>query len=53
MTDAGFDDKTVRDNFGHATISKTSIYVHSEENARHDATQAVHKIGWTSPGKAE
>lgn len=46
MTDAGMDVKTVRDNFGHATISTTSIYVHSENDARHDATQAVHKIKW-------
>ena len=52
MTDAGLDVKAVRDNFGHATISTTSIYVHSEDAARHDATQAAHKIGWTSAGKA-
>ena len=52
MTDAGLDVKTVRDNFGHATISTTSIYVHSEDNARHDATQAAHKIGLASPGTA-
>lgn len=48
MTDAGLDVKTVRDNFGHATISTTSIYVHSEEDARHDATQSAHRINWTS-----
>ena len=46
MTDAGLDVKVVRDNFGHATISTTSIYVHSEHDARHDATQAAHCIGW-------
>ncbi len=46
MTDAGLDVKAVRDNFGHATISTTSIYVHSEDDARHDATQAAHQIGW-------
>ena len=49
MTDAGLDVKAVRDNFGHATISTTSIYVHSEDDARHDATQAAHKIGWATP----
>ncbi|WP_374590157.1 tyrosine-type recombinase/integrase, partial [Aquabacterium sp.] len=48
MTDAGLDVKTVRDNFGHATISTTSIYVHSEDDARHDATQAAHRIKWDS-----
>jgi site-specific recombinase XerD len=46
MTDAGMDVKTVRDNFGHVTISTTSIYVHSEDDMRHDATQAAHKIEW-------
>ncbi|WP_341770498.1 tyrosine-type recombinase/integrase [Aquabacterium commune] len=46
MTDAGLAIKSVRDNFGHATISTTSIYVHSEDDARHDATQAAHRIGW-------
>ena len=46
MTDAGMDVKTVRDNFGHATISTTSIYVHSEDDARHDATQVAHRIRW-------
>jgi site-specific recombinase XerD len=51
MTDAGLDVKAVRDNFGHATISTTSIYVHSEDDARHDATQAAHRIGWdAAPG---
>ena len=49
MTDAGMDVKTVRDNFGHATISTTSIYVHSEDDARHDSTQAAHRIKWDSP----
>jgi integrase/recombinase XerD len=52
MTDAGLDVKAVRDNFGHATISTTSIYVHSEDDSRHDATQAAHKIGWATPSKA-
>jgi site-specific recombinase XerC len=54
MTDAGLDVKTVGDNFGHATISTTSIYVHSENDARHDATQAVHKLdGQRSANGAE
>ncbi len=38
--------KVVRDNLGHANISTTSIYLHSEDDARHDATAAVHKVGW-------
>ncbi|MGH8856849.1 MAG: tyrosine-type recombinase/integrase [Polaromonas sp.] len=38
--------KVVRDNLGHANISTTSIYLHSEDDARHDATSAVHSVGW-------
>lgn len=38
----------VRDHLGHANISTTSIYLHSEEDARHDATNAVHRVGWAS-----
>ncbi len=40
--------KVVRDNLGHANISTTSIYLHSEDDARHDATASVHRVGWTS-----
>lgn len=38
--------KVVRDNLGHANISTTSIYLHSEDDARHDATASVHHVGW-------
>nr|WP_243737021.1 site-specific integrase [Cupriavidus sp. L7L] len=46
MTDHQVDLRYVRDNFGHASISTTSGYLHSEEDARHEATQARHRIGW-------
>lgn len=38
--------KVVRDNLGHANISTTSIYLHAEDDARHDATASVHRVGW-------
>jgi len=41
--------KVVRDNLGHANISTTSIYLHSEDDARHDATSTVHHVGWHTP----
>ncbi|WP_041838864.1 tyrosine-type recombinase/integrase [[Acidovorax] ebreus] len=41
--------KVVRDNLGHANISTTSIYLHTEDDARHDATAAGHRVGWRSP----
>jgi len=48
MTDRQVDLRYVRDNFGHASISTTSGYLHSEDDARHEATQVRHRIGWTS-----
>lgn len=39
--------KAVRDNLGHANISTTSIYVHTEDDARHDQTTSAHKLGWS------
>jgi len=41
--------KVVRDNLGHANISTTSIYLHTEDDARHDATAARHRVGWRTP----
>lgn len=41
--------KVVRDNLGHANIATTSIYVHSEDDARHDATTTGHRVGWSAP----
>ena len=38
--------KNVRDNLGHASIGTTSMYVHSEDDARHDATSEGHRISW-------
>ncbi|SOY44384.1 hypothetical protein CBM2589_B120347 [Cupriavidus taiwanensis] len=47
MTDQQVDLRYVRDNFGHHSISTTSDYLRSEEDARHEATQARHRIEWT------
>ncbi|QQX89720.1 tyrosine-type recombinase/integrase (plasmid) [Cupriavidus necator] len=48
MTDQQVDLRFVRDNFGHSSLSTTSGYLHSEEDARHEATQERHRIGWGS-----
>ncbi len=40
--------KMVRDNLGHANIATTSIYLHTEDDARHDATSGAHRLGWGS-----
>ena len=54
MTDQLVDLRFVRDNFGHASIATASAYLHSEEDARHAATQERHRIGWSNKasGKA-
>ncbi|MGE8454095.1 MAG: tyrosine-type recombinase/integrase [Pseudomonadales bacterium] len=46
MTGQQVDLRFVRDNFGHASISTTSAYLHTEDDARHEATQERHRIGW-------
>jgi len=48
MTDQQVDLCYVRDKFGHASIAITSAYLHNGEDARHQATQERHRIGWTS-----
>lgn len=50
MTDQQVDLRFVRDNFGHASISTTSAYLHTEDDVRHQATQERHQIGWTREG---
>lgn len=40
--------KAVRDNLGHSNIATTNAYVHSEDDSWHDATSAVHRVGWSS-----
>jgi integrase/recombinase XerD len=39
----------VRDTLGHATIATTSIYIHGEDDVRHAAVSAAHKLGWNLP----
>ena len=41
--------KAVRDNLGHANIATTSIYIHTEDDKRHDQTSKEHKLGWMHP----
>lgn len=43
--------KVVRDNLGHENLATTSRYLHSEDDARHDATNAAHRAGWTEAAR--
>ncbi len=36
----------VRDTLGHVSLSTTSIYVHGEDDARHDAVSGAHRMSW-------
>lgn len=38
----------MRDTLGHANISTTNIYVHVEDEKRHDAINERHAIAWSS-----
>jgi integrase/recombinase XerD len=44
--------KHVRDTLGHVSIATTSIYVHGEDDARHDAVSGAHRMSWDAVGSA-
>jgi integrase/recombinase XerD len=46
MADGDVDLRLVRDNLGHASISTTSLYLHSDDDTRHRETDEKHRIGW-------
>jgi integrase len=46
MADGEVDLRHVRDTLGHASISTTSIYLHAEDDRRHQAIEAGHRLGW-------
>jgi len=46
MSNKGADLRHVRDNLGHESISTTSGYLHSTDDARHRETEEKHKINW-------
>lgn len=46
MANSDVDLRHVRDNLGHESISTTSNYLHSSDDARHRETEMRHKIKW-------
>jgi hypothetical protein len=38
--------RLVRDNLGHASLTTTSIHLHTEDNERHEATVKHHRMSW-------
>lgn len=46
MATGDMDLRHVRDNLGHASLTTTSRYLHSDDDARHQATEDSHRLGW-------
>ena len=46
MADGDVDLRLVRDNLGHASLSTTSLYLHSDDDVRHRETDLKHRIDW-------
>jgi integrase/recombinase XerD len=46
MADGQVDLRLVRDNLGHASLSTTSLYLHSDDDRRHRETEDKHRIDW-------
>jgi len=46
MTDGALDLRHVRDNLGHESLTTTSGYLHTADDARHRETEEKHRIGW-------
>lgn len=46
MANGSIDLRHVRDNLGHASLSTTSIYLHSADDARHQETAEKHRMKW-------
>lgn len=46
MADGDLDLRLVRDNLGHASLTTTSLYLHSDDDRRHRETEARHRIDW-------
>ncbi|WP_425953211.1 tyrosine-type recombinase/integrase [Ralstonia pseudosolanacearum] len=47
MADRQVDLRYVRDTFGHDSIATSNNYIHTEDDARHQAIQERHRIGWS------
>jgi integrase/recombinase XerD len=46
MADGALDLRLVRDNLGHASLTTTSLYLHSDDDRRHRETGDKHRIDW-------
>ena len=44
---------TLRDNLGHSSIATSNLYVHTEDDKRHDKTNAAHRLNWPNSSSSE
>ncbi|HEY4092600.1 MAG TPA: tyrosine-type recombinase/integrase [Luteibacter sp.] len=49
QADGGVDLRTIRDNLGHVSLSTTSLYLHTEDDTRHQETVNRHRMNWSAP----
>ncbi|MCX5591779.1 tyrosine-type recombinase/integrase [Alcaligenes endophyticus] len=46
MANQGVDIRIIRDTLGHASISTSNIYLHTEAEQRHQALEQYHRLDW-------
>jgi integrase/recombinase XerD len=46
MADGNLDLRLIRDNLGHASLTTTSLYLHSDDDQRHRETEEKHRLDW-------
>ena len=46
MADRQVDLRMVRDTLGHASLTTTSLYLHIDDDRRHQETEEKHRIEW-------
>jgi integrase/recombinase XerD len=46
MADANIDLRLIRDNLGHTSLATTSLYLHADDDQRHQETEMKHRIDW-------
>ncbi len=46
MANSRIDLRHVRDTLGHASLTTTSLYLHGEDDTRHDAINTGHRLDW-------
>ncbi|MBB5409182.1 site-specific recombinase XerD [Paraburkholderia sp. HC6.4b] len=46
MADGDVDLRLIRDNLGHASLTTSSLYLHADDDRRHQETEEKHRMDW-------